>query len=199
MHCKFISFIHIYIHIHTFRLRFLFGFRKCICNSGNTIREKPSKCSKLFNLIIGGGRSPCCMPCNASVSCLWDIKRMEIRTGAMWYVDKQRRSLLHSINSSSRRDCAGSVRITTGWHKTPHKARQASLTFYYSSSSLFDFPFLPLFVSSYSLILHLYAFGAKYTESLMPSRWIQSTIQHSKNTFSLLCSKVLHFNELWKH
>lgn len=82
LHLKFYAFLNL-----VFRLASVL-FRKCICNSSNIVREKPSKCSKLFNLVTGGRWSPCCMPCYASVSSVWDIKRMEIRTGTLWHVDK---------------------------------------------------------------------------------------------------------------
>ena len=51
--------------------------RECICNSSNTLREKFTKCSKLFNLITCRGWSSCGMSRDASVRSLWDISRGE--------------------------------------------------------------------------------------------------------------------------
>lgn len=98
------------LHILTVISCLLFPCRKCICNSSNTVREKSSKCSKLFNLIIGGSGSPCCLPRHASVGCLWNFKRVEVRSWVVRHVDEQWCSLLHSLNSSPRRYCAWSVR-----------------------------------------------------------------------------------------
>lgn len=93
------------------KFQFLFfSCRKCVCNSSNTVREKPSKRSKLFNLVISGGRSFGCMPCNASVGGVRDIKRVEARAWAVRYVDEQWRSLLHRFDSTSGRDSIRSVR-----------------------------------------------------------------------------------------
>jgi hypothetical protein len=133
-------------------------YRKCICNSSNTFREKPSKCSKLSNLIVGGSRSPCCLSRDAPVSSVRNISRVEIGTRTLWHVDEQWCSLLHSINSSSRGDSVRSVRANRKcrWNGN---SLQASLPFYYAflHSSVY-FPFISpesIFFSPYVMPLHL--------------------------------------------